>query len=587
MPAPLPPLRRKILRSYLWIAVAYVLALAAPVSVAIFADQKISPKLIYRNYESIRASHAMLGAWDRLQAPGSQRSAAAVPLREAFSAGLQHEFGFVTEPGEQDLALHLQSLWKDFEAQGPSPVLKGSMEAALQKLIRINESGMLRRAALAKHLGRLVVGALIAFLALALFLAFATALRLGRGLSDPLVQIAKRLEQGHGQDQPLALPEADSAELEVLRHQVELWWDEARAAHRLDLAEIVAQRDKLEALLASMEDAVLLLDSDGRVAQVNERLAGLLGQDQSSATGRLWAELAPLSDNGRRLLAVQGQGEAILDLGLGDKRRAFAMRSRVMADLGTLVLLQDVTERRQRERLEGEFLAVLSHELKTPLQSLGTAADLLDAKRQLLDPSLHPIIDIVMDDLRRIRGMANEFMQVSQLSVRSMRLKVEGLRLDERLPEWARPFELIAAEKGVRLQLDLAGIQGVRTQADPVKFSWVVSNLLSNAVRVSPQGGLVLLSANDREGRTEITVQDQGPGVPAELQARLFEPFFQAEPGPGSKTAGLLGLGLTVAKEIVEAHGGSVSYRRGPEGGSIFSVLIPHARVLATSRGAA
>jgi len=242
---------------------------------------------------------------------------------------------------------------------------------------------------------------------------------------------------------------------------------------------------------------------------------------------------------------------------------------------GRLVLLQDVTERRQRERLEDEFIGVLSHELKTPLQSLGTAVELLERKKNVLDPSLHIFLETIVEDLGRIRAVANDFVQVSQLNVRSIRLDMRLLALDLQVREWLRPFEVLAAEKGVHLTLKAPLDGSCLVRLDPVKFSWVLSNLLSNALRVSQRGQDLKVSVSDQKLFVELRVEDQGPGIPEETQRRMFEPYFQAAAADGDRSAGLLGLGLTIAKEMVEAHEGAIEYFRGEAGGSVFRVLLP------------
>jgi signal transduction histidine kinase len=229
---------------------------------------------------------------------------------------------------------------------------------------------------------------------------------------------------------------------------------------------------------------------------------------------------------------------------------------------------------KQRERLENEFIGVLSHELKTPLQSLGTAAELLDRRRAQLDPALHPLLDIILEDLGRIRGVANDFVQVSQLNVRSVRLNLELVGLGTAVEGWLRPFRVQAEQRGIGLDYEAAGGAGL-CRVDPVKFGWVVSNLLGNALRVSRFGQTVTVRVSDQKLYVELTVEDQGPGIPAELRQRIFEPYFQADGPQGERTAGLMGLGLTIAKELVEAHEGAIEALDAPLQGSLFRVLLP------------
>jgi len=231
--------------------------------------------------------------------------------------------------------------------------------------------------------------------------------------------------------------------------------------------------------------------------------------------------------------------------------------------------------RKQRQRLEDEFIGVLSHELKTPLQSLGMAAELMDKRRNKMDPALYMLLDTILDDLRRIRAVANDFVQVSQLNVRSVRLNLEPVDLAEQAAAWMRPFQVLAQERGVELAMASAG-GSTWCRVDRVKFGWVISNLLSNALRVSRFGQTVTVTVTDQKLYVELCVQDEGPGVPEALRQKMFEPYVQG-PGPTDRTAGLLGLGLTIAKELVEAHEGAIEYFPAEPRGSLFRVLLPAA----------
>ena len=568
----LPPLRRRIFLAYFLIVVVYAAALAAFVFTSVRADADIFHKILTRNYDSIRAAARLREDWQ------------AVPFDKTTRTDLEHVLRFaranITEPGEPEAVASLERVWALRQSGRPSAGLDRRFHAALDELVRVNELGMHHLADEASHQGRREVLALMLFTAVTLLFTLLIARRLARGLSRPLIQISMELSRPRGFEEPLALPESGSREMEVLRRRLSEWWDQVRRLQQLNVEEVLAQRNKLEAVFASVEDAVLLLDGDGRVSQLNRRGCTLLGTTPVAAPSLPFEALAAGTENGRALLrwlrGPRNEGSA-LELDHEGRPRLFAVRERSIkapeeGKASRLLLLQDVTERRQRERLEDEFIGVLSHELKTPLQSLGMAAELLAKRRGSLDPSQQSLLDTILDDLRRIRSVANDFVQVSQLNVRSIRLNLETVPLADKLKEWLRPFELLAAEKGVRLTLERGEGAGL-CRLDPVKFSWVASNLLSNALRVSQPGQAVRVKVEDQTLYVEMKVEDEGPGIPPEVERRMFEPYFQGP--PENQAAGLLGLGLTIAKELVEAHEGAIEYYRGEPRGSVFRVLLP------------
>jgi signal transduction histidine kinase len=469
----LPPLRQRIFRSYFFMVAVYGLAMAVLLGTALFVVSGISPKIIYRNYDSIQACQRMGEAWNALYHPSEFPQQGPASWRRRFQAALDFEKSNITEPGEAQIAGQLDALWGEFQSRGPSARLREAVEEHLASLIKVNEEGMQRLAAQALQQGRRIFSYLAIFFVLSLGLTLLIANRLAFRLSDPLIQISQTLRREPSMDEALVLPRPNSQELEVLVRQLGQWWEQIRANQRMMLLE------------------------------------------------------------------------------------------------------REETERRRRERLENEFIGVLSHELKTPLQSMGISAELLAAKKDKMDPSLHLFVDTILEDLGRIRAVANDFVQVSQLNVRSIRLKLEPVRLQAKLKEWIRPFEVLAREKGVALSFEGEAGEGMDCVIDPVKFSWVVSNLLSNAVRVSVAGQTIRVQLADQKLYTELSVLDQGPGIEAALQRRMFEPYVQGEGPEKEKTSGLLGLGLTIAKEIVEAHEGVIEYFPAQGGGSVFRVLLP------------
>jgi two-component system, NtrC family, sensor histidine kinase KinB len=242
---------------------------------------------------------------------------------------------------------------------------------------------------------------------------------------------------------------------------------------------------------------------------------------------------------------------------------------------GSLYLLHDITQKVQKQRLKEEFISVLSHELKTPLQSLGTAAELLAGRKEKMDENSQILVDTLNEDVSRIRAIANDFIQVGQREIHTLKLRMKKTALNQCLAEWIKPFRVLAKDRGIEIEYHSEGPEVVWANLDEIKFPWVISNLLSNAIRISPSHTTVEVSVSARDGKIEIAVSDEGPGIPAEVQKRIFEPYYQGPASPGGATAGFLGIGLTIAKEVVEAHEGKIEYQRREPRGSVFKIQLP------------
>jgi hypothetical protein len=285
----------------------------------------------------------------------------------------------------------------------------------------------------------------------------------------------------------------------------------------------------------------------------------------------------------RQILGAELSNSQEMELILEGVKRYYSARSRPILDpehrpVATLYLLHDLTEKRQREKFRSEFIDLLSHEIKTPLQSLGTAAENLKHERVGLSEGALSMIDTILEDVERIRAVANEFVQVTQSQSKMMKLKLQSVALNQSLAEWLRPFQVVAKDRKVRLSFEQTGSGVIWASLDSVKFPWVISNLVSNAIRFSPEGGEVRVGLTDRNGSVEIYVLDEGPGVSEEDRRRIFEPFFQGPQGlmtTSNGLRGLFGVGLTIAKEVVEAHDGRIEYYARKPTGSEFRIVLP------------
>jgi PAS domain S-box-containing protein len=374
-------------------------------------------------------------------------------------------------------------------------------------------------------------------------------------------------------------------EVRILEHELTILWDRLSTLRKLNLDELASQKRWLEAVVTSVDDAILVLDRSEKVIHCNEGLLRLLGLEENQVIGHPWIDLPTASENYFKLRSLFVPSIPIdnaIELIYQGRKRIFSGRCRTVGEIGTLFLLHDITEQRQRDRLKSEFMGVLSHELKTPLQSLGTATELLLNIHASKSPAASQpsdeekmLLDTIHEDVARIRAVANEFVQVGSVDLQSLRLKLEPTPIGEKLKDWIKPFQVIGKERSVRIELLEEGSPQIWAKIDVVKFPWAVANLISNAMRVSPNNGTVQVHLSDRRGYADIEIRDEGPGVPEELRSRIFEPYFQGYDPKSNRLAGFLGLGLTITKEVVEAHDGEIEYFPRQGGGSTFRISLP------------
>jgi two-component system, NtrC family, sensor histidine kinase GlrK len=273
---------------------------------------------------------------------------------------------------------------------------------------------------------------------------------------------------------------------------------------------------------------------------------------------------------------------AIRQLGAADFSRPIAVRG--PEDLRYLGRRLDWLRRRldEFETQKNRFLRHVSHELKTPLTALREGAELLhDQVAGPLQPTQAQVVSIMRDNSVKLQRLIEELLDYQRALHAAASLEVRLIELDELVQEAARPHELAAQAKGLRLTIDA---QAATLEADPQKLRSIVDNLISNAIKFTPAGGSVLVRARMLAGEAVIEVQDSGPGVPPEERESIFNLFFRgrSKAAEGGRIKGS-GLGLAIARELVEAHGGQIAVVGDGKGGGHFRVTLPRrsARALA------
>jgi two-component system, OmpR family, phosphate regulon sensor histidine kinase PhoR len=341
------------------------------------------------------------------------------------------------------------------------------------------------------------------------------------------------------------------------------------------LSALEAERDARERILAHMSDGVALVDATGHVVYANRSLAAILGAAMPPQPGTSFLdfarppELAELLDEAR---TGDRTVERELDLWTPHPRRVRATATRLGATgSGVVLVLHDLTEIELLNRVRQDFVANVSHELKTPLTSVrGYAETLLDGG---LDDSDHreDFVRVIRDQATRLEVLVNDLLSLAELERPDTRLRREPYDLREALAQQVAAGEPRARTAGLTLEL-LPG-EPEPVVADRTRLDQVIANLLDNALKYTERGGVrVRLHGDGAIVACEVT--DSGPGIPVADQPRIFERFYRVDKAR-SREKGGTGLGLAIVKHIVLLHGGTVSVESAAGGGSTFRFEIP------------
>ena len=432
------------------------------------------------------------------------------------------------------------------------------------------------------HLRRLLVAGLIAGIIFGLVAALVLSRRMLRRVHR-LVAFARRLAAG--ERAPYLVAER-SDELGVLEAQLGVMARNVAAT----IAELRVEHERLQSILRSMVEGVLVTDLSGGVVLMNERARELFELPRESS-GRRLIELVrdpQVADLTREL--ASGVPLASRDLTLAGGQtlhvNAAPLRDADGRPFGFVLVLHDVTELRRLEVVRRDFVANVSHELRTPLTAIKGYAETLLGPPGDDRPTARRFLSVIDRHAERLGRLIDDLLTLSDLELGRTPLRLAAVDLvpviDDVLAIFAERMKL--AELAVTTRVE-PGTPQVLADAD--RLQQVLINLVDNAMKYSPAGGRIAISAGPGDGAhadmVEITVEDTGTGIPAEDLPRLTERFFRVEKAR-SRALGGTGLGLAIVKHIVQAHDGALAIDSTLGRGTTVRVLLPSA---AAARGPA
>jgi len=575
-----------------------LMMLALTVALGVLAIPQVSHlggairETLYRNYISIEAAQHMQAAMDSLQRAelaGDLQSA--IPSRRhEFQRWIGIELQNITEVGEDGLAHQIDDLGNHLISQlaterAGAPRHDADFTAIrqlLDRLILINRNAMFRADSRASRMSRRVAYEFGIGLVLLLILGMVVSVAAARSIARPLDDLADRLRSLNLRAPSLRIGPQRLAELQSVALEFNRMAERLEKFERLNVDRLLYEKRKTEAIIESLEDGVVLIDPRGVVTHINEIAAIILGVGREEALGSQFEDLNSNHPHYLRVRAALRDAAPVdyqrveVELHVRGRDHTYVLKRLSLApdaeeSLGTMLILQDITYLRDKDRARVNLVATLSHELRTPLTSLAIASELLQRNHDGLAAKQIELVDAIGEDVDRMRNLADDLLDLARGETGAIAIHNRPLDLVALVAAVTKTLTLQAQHNQVQLETDVTDTR-LRLQGDPVKLSWVLSNLIGNALRYTPAGGKIVIGATRTEDTVQVTVSDTGPGVPEELRAHIFERFSQWNIN-GSE-AGSAGLGLAIVKEIVEAHGGRIFVESSPAG-SLFRVELP------------
>jgi NtrC-family two-component system sensor histidine kinase KinB len=580
--------------------------------------------ILRENYQSVLAADNMVKALERIDntlltlSEGEDPSAGG-DLRENRELFVywQKEAGMtIALPTEEPLRDSIQSAWLQYALVADSMqarIDQGAVAEAKEfyfgrvrprsdrlrelcfRLFEVNQAAIIRAGDRTQSIaGQTAFATMLAQIVTLVLSIIATAWMI-RGIITPAEELTERVKQIGAGALDLKADVLSDDEIGQLSREFNKMTERLKRFEQMNIDQILSEKRKSDAIVQSISDGLIMTDAALRIVHLNSVIAELFRVGEAEAVGRPLPSI--IHDD--RIAALMGSaihGDAAPDprtslLAIDRGERTVYFRPKVARILdnegalyGVLLLLQDVTQFKELDRMKSDFIATLSHEFRTPVTSIGMSVDILNQGiLGALNERQKEIIASAKEDCIRLTKLARELLQLSKLESGRIQLKSEEIAIEAFLESILRPLQVQFTEKGVSLATGVE--QGLPPLvADEQQLSWVVTNLVTNALKYTEPGGTVSVRARRDGTALLVEVEDTGVGIAPEDLDIVFDKFVQVKPSSGT-TPGSVGLGLAIAKEIVGMYGGRIWVASTVGKGSTFAFEIPLTPMTAPKEG--
>ena len=480
----------------------------------------------------------------------------------------------ITEPGEQQATDSLRSKYEQLKLLANNPVKQASLRAEMRRFIfrimKLNMDAEEHKNAVAKATAANAT-LLVAIIASFLFVvAFTFIINFPGYVADPIKELTERIKEISKRNYHQQLDFKSNDEFGELAQAFNTMTFKLDEYEHSNLASIMFEKKRIETIINSMHDAIIGLDERSLIIFVNEVACSLIGVPADKLTGKYAPDIALENDLLRNLLVNDQHKMKIY----ADNRESYFSKEILAVTsedriIGKVIILKNITEFQQLDEAKTNFIATISHELKTPISSIKMSLKLLEDERiGQVNTEQRQLLGNIDDDTRRLLQITGELLDMAQVETGKLNLNFGSTHPQNIVDYAVKAVKFTAEQKQVTISVSYEeNLPDVRADLD--KTTWVLINLLSNAIKYSHERSTVDLVVKRAKGNdVEFSVTDHGQGIEAKYLPRIFERYFKV---PGSKVDQTgTGLGLAIAKDFIEAQSGKISVESDLGGGSRF-----------------
>ena len=525
------------------------------------------------NYKTLQYAQKILSAIDANSGPLSKAQLQVIDIN------LNLQKHNVTEPGEGKLTDSLSTVYDKIKQlpnqdAGHQTQLRVQARQLVYGIMQLNMSAIGYKNDIAKGTANKAT-ILVAFCAAFLFLvAFSFAVNFPGYIANPLKELTARIKEVSNRNYHQQIDFRSDDEFGELGQAFNTMTKKLDEFENSNLASILFEKKRIETIINSMHDAILGLDEKLIIIFANEVACTLIGMTAGQLNGRYAPDVALENDLLRNLL-VNDQPRLKI---FADNRESFYSRESLSVNskdkvIGKVIILKNITEYQQLDEAKTNFIATISHELKTPISSIKMSLKLLeDARIGEVNTEQKQLLENIDDDARRLLQITGELLDMAQVETGKLQLNFGSTHPKNIVDYAVKAIKFTADQKQVSINVQ-CDESLPEVHADLDKTTWVLINLLSIAIKYSHEKSTVeLVVKKHHSDEIEFTVQDHGKGIEEKYLSRLFERYFKVPNATADQTG--TGLGLAIAKDFIEAQSGKIEVNSELGAGSRFTFTL-------------
>lgn len=514
--------------------------------------------ILKNNYESLDYTYSLQQIMDT--------SGEGKILPAAFDSVLKKQEQNITEPGEQEATRRVRAAYEKYKLDTGKAGLT-EIRAALHTVLRLNMSAIETKNIKAGNTANTALTYITLLAAIIFLIGFTFSFNFPGVLTTPISTLTEGLREIARKNYHFRIHLDRKDEFGQMAESFNDMAERLEYFENSNLNKLIFEKTRAEAVINSLKEASIGIDKNDVILFANDQALQLLGMQTTDVVGKSVEQVSSRNDLFRFLL--EDRGSLPFKIVLDNRENYF---TKEIIDISQqdanskVIILRNITSFKELDVAKTNFIATISHELKTPLASSDFSLKLLSDERvSTLTEEQRELITNLKQDNQRMLRILSELLNMSQVEAGKIQLDIAETDPVSIMENAVLSVNTAAREKQVVIERafekDLPLVK-----ADAEKTTWVLNNFLMNAIKYSSEEQTVTLRIYRKEGNVVFSVTDQGPGIPKEYQEKVFDRFFKV---PGSKAGGT-GLGLAISREFIEAQGGQIWVESGYGKGSTF-----------------